>query len=88
MITTMYALTPTFRLKTVVVTGQSPYDSDWYVTANGKHIHSSQLFATPNDAYKSGIDQVKNQRADLERRAADIDKRCANLETIRMGLRV
>ena len=88
MSTTMYALTPMFRLKTVEVVGESPYDRSYSVTANGKHVHSSQLFATPNDAYKSGIDQVKNQRADLERRAADIDKRCANLETIRMGLRI
>ena len=58
------------------------------VTVKGQQIHSDKLFATPNDAYKSGIDQVKNQRADLERRAADIDARCVNLETIRAGLRV
>ena len=88
MITTMYALTPTFRLKTVAVTGRSPYDRDWYVTVKGQQIHSDKLFATPNDAYKSGIDQVKNQRADLERRSANIDARCVNLETIRAGLRV
>ena len=88
MSTTMYALTPTFRLKTVDVVGESPYDRSYLVTANGKQIHYSKLFATPNDAYTSGIDQVKNQRADLERRAADIDARCVNLETIRAGLRV
>ena len=88
MSTTMYALTPMFRLKTVEVTGRSPYDRDWYVTTKGKQVRSDKLFATPNDAYKSGIDQVKNQRADLERRSADIDARCVNLETIRKGLRV
>ena len=88
MSTTMYALTPMFRLRTVEVVGRSPYDRDWYVTGKGKQIRTDKLFATPNDAYKSGIDQVKNQRADLERRSADIDARCVNLETIRAGLRL
>lgn len=88
MSTTMYTLTPMFRLRTVEVVGRSCYDRDWYVTVKGKQIRTDKLFATPNDAYKSGIDQVKNQRADLERRAADIDARCVNLETIRTGLRV
>lgn len=87
MITTMYALTPTFRLKTVEIAFTTS-DSKYRVAVNGKYIPVDKLFATPNDAYKSGIDQVKNQRADLERRSADIDARCVNLETIRMGLHV
>lgn len=88
MITTMYTLTPTFRLKTVEVVGNSPWNPNFFISTTGKTYRPEQLFATPNDAYKSGIDQVKNQRADLERRAADIDARCVNLETIRAGLRV
>ena len=88
MSTTMYALTPTFRLKKVEVVGKLPWNPNFLISATGKTYRPEQLFATPNDAYKSGIDQVKNQRADLERRAADIDARCVNLETIRAGLRV
>ena len=88
MSTTMYALTPMFRLKTVEVSDTPWHDPRFIVTLKGKLVPRAKLFATPNDAYKSGIDQVRNQRADLERRAADIDARCVNLETIRKGLYV
>lgn len=88
MSTTMYALTPMFRLKTVEIEGPSPFNPKFLVTVAGKTVARTKLFATPNDAYKSGIDQVKNQRADLEKRLADVDVRCINLERIRMGLHV
>lgn len=88
MSTTMYALTPMFRLKTVDVSDTPWHDPRFIVTLKGKLVPRDKLFTTPNDAYKSGINQVSRQRADLERRSADIDARCVNLETIRAGLRV